>query len=52
MILLLLGDFVQFEPVTLVPFEPKLIDFGLMSVKQIEWLNTYNEIIVNKVRIM
>ena len=33
-----------------MPFEPKLIDFGLMSVKQIEWLNTYNELIVNKVR--
>ena len=39
-----------FEPVTLVPFEPKLIDFSLMNVKQIEWLNTYNELIVNKVR--
>ena len=34
-----------------MPFEPKLIDFGLMSVKQIEWMNTYNELIVNKVRI-
>ena len=34
-----------------MPFEPKLIDFGLMSVKQIEWLNTYNELIVNKVRL-
>ena len=45
------GDFVEFEAVTLVPFEPKLIDFGLMSVKQIEWLNTYNELIVNKVRL-
>jgi len=44
------GDFVKFEPVTLVPFEPKLIDFSLMTVKQIEWFNTYNEVIVNKVR--
>ena len=40
----------KFEPVTLVPFEPKLIDFSLMTVKQIEWFNTYNELIVNKVR--
>ena len=47
---LCLGDFVKFEPVTLVPFEPKLIDFSLMTVKQIEWFNTYNELIVNKVR--
>lgn len=43
------GDFVKFEPVTLVPFEPKLIDYSLMTVKQLEWLNTYNEIIMNKV---
>ena len=40
----------KFEPVTLVPFEPQLIDFSLMTVKQIEWFNTYNELIVNKVR--
>ena len=41
-----LGQFLQFEPVTLVPFEPKLIDFGLMSPDQIEWFNDYN----NKIR--
>ena len=45
----LLGDFIQFEPVTLVPFEPKLIDYSLMTVKQIEWLNDYNEIIINRI---
>ena len=35
----------NFEPVTLVPFEPKLIDFSLMKVKHIEWFNDYNKII-------
>ena len=28
------GEFVGFEPVTLVPFEPKLIDFSMMSPGQ------------------
>ena len=28
------GEFIGFEPVTLVPFEPKLIDFSLMSPGQ------------------
>jgi len=37
------GNFLRFEVVTLVPFEPKLIDFGMMSPPQIEWLNGYNE---------
>ena len=43
------GDFVRFEAVTLVPYEPKLIDFELMTTKQIEYFNTYNEKILNQV---
>ena len=43
------GDFVSFEPVTLVPFEPKLIDFSLMTVRQIEWFNDYNKLINTEV---
>lgn len=43
------GQFIGFEAVTLVPFEPKLIDFSLMSPEQIEWLNEYNELIHQKV---
>ena len=38
----ILGDFIRFEPVTLIPFETKLIDFGMMSTAQIEWFNEYN----------
>ena len=43
------GNFVEFAPVTLVPFEPKLIDFSQLSVKQIEWYNSYNEVVKEKV---
>ena len=44
-----LGEFVKFQPITLVPFEPKLIDPKLMSVRQLEWLNMYNQEILGKV---
>jgi Xaa-Pro aminopeptidase len=35
--------FLGFKTVTLVPYEPKLIDLGLLSVHQIRWLNNYND---------
>ena len=38
------GDFIQFQPVTLVPFEPKLIKFSLLSAEQKTWYNNYNKI--------
>ena len=44
-----LGEFVKFQPITLVPFEPKLIDPKLMTVRQLEWLNMYNQEILEKV---
>ncbi|GFV97478.1 xaa-Pro aminopeptidase 1 [Trichonephila clavipes] len=34
--------FHTFEPVSFVPFEPKLIDFSLLNKKQKEWLNWFN----------
>ncbi|XP_076445429.1 xaa-Pro aminopeptidase 1-like isoform X2 [Babylonia areolata] len=39
------GDkqFLRFKPITFVPFEPKLIDYTLMSAKQIQWLNNYHQ---------
>ena len=43
------GKFIKFEPVTLVPFEPKLIKFELMSPEQIEWYNNYNKVITEQV---
>ena len=45
----ILGEFIGFEPVTLVPFEPKLIDFTMMEVPQIEWYNQYGETIRNTI---
>ncbi|XP_076445432.1 xaa-Pro aminopeptidase 1-like isoform X2 [Babylonia areolata] len=38
------APYMHFQPVALVPFEPKLIDFTLLSTHQIEWLNHYNEL--------
>ncbi|XP_030851198.1 xaa-Pro aminopeptidase 1-like isoform X2 [Strongylocentrotus purpuratus] len=35
--------YMTFEMISLVPLEPTLIDFNLMTTKQIEWYNTYNE---------
>jgi len=43
------GKFIQFEPVTLVPFEPKLIDVTKLSREQMDWLNQYNSLVLNKV---
>jgi len=43
------GDFISFRPVTLVPFEPKLIRYSKLSPEQIEWLNGYNQQIMTDV---
>ena len=43
------NNFLGFEPVALVPFEPKLIDYKLLSNAHIDWLNHYNNLIRTKV---
>lgn len=43
------GEFYGFKPVCLVPFEPKLIDYDLLSDEQVDWLNRYNKLIRDKV---
>ncbi len=43
------GNFLGFEPVCLMPFEPKLIDYSLLSDAQIDWLNNYNRKIREKI---
>ncbi|XP_042895284.1 xaa-Pro aminopeptidase 1 isoform X3 [Parasteatoda tepidariorum] len=43
--------FYTFEPVSFVPFEPKLIDLQLLSTKQKEWLNSFNTKVRNTVGI-
>jgi len=37
------GDFLRFEPVDFVPFEPKLIRYSRLSPEEISWLNDYNQ---------
>jgi Xaa-Pro aminopeptidase len=34
---------VRFKPVTLVPYEPKLIDRSRLSLEQASWLAGYNK---------
>ena len=35
-------DYLTFEPITLVPLEPRLIKIELLSVEHRKWLNRYN----------
>ncbi|KAF4522939.1 hypothetical protein B566_EDAN012634 [Ephemera danica] len=42
--------FLKFEPVTLVPYEPNLIDVTLLSDKQVDWLNKYHARVRAEVR--
>ncbi|XP_074650755.1 xaa-Pro aminopeptidase 1-like [Tubulanus polymorphus] len=38
------GDrYLTWEPITLVPFEPNLINYSMLSQDQRKWLNYYNE---------
>ncbi|XP_071509168.1 xaa-Pro aminopeptidase 1-like [Diadema antillarum] len=37
--------YMTFDMISFVPFEPNLIDFSLMTQKQIEYYNEYNEMI-------
>lgn len=43
------GPFLHFKPVCLVPFEPKLIKYSLLTRAQVNWLNKYNQLIIEKV---
>lgn len=36
------NKFLSFEDITLVPFEPKMIDRSLLSAPEIKWINDYN----------
>ena len=43
------GQFMGFEPLTLVPFEREAIDAGLMSRKECDLLNAYHEIVFESI---
>lgn len=38
-----MGEFLTFEPVTLFPFDIKLIDAALLGKAETDWLNSYHE---------
>ena len=38
-------QFLGFEPVVFVPFEPKLIDYTLLNQEHVDWLNRYSKMI-------
>merc|ERR1719334_267076 len=43
------GPFYGFQAVCLVPFEPNLIDYSLLSMNQVDWLNKYNALTLEKI---
>lgn len=49
LLILMIDGFLGLETITLVPFEPKLIDFDLMTDAQIGWYNDYHVMVREKV---
>lgn len=39
-----------FESLTYIPFDPKLIDFSRLHAEQLEWLTTYYQLILEKIK--
>ncbi|XP_061176381.1 xaa-Pro aminopeptidase ApepP-like [Saccostrea echinata] len=37
------SEFLEFETITLVPFEPNLIEYDMLSRDQIDWINSFHE---------
>jgi len=43
------GDFLHFETITMYPMETKLIDATLLSTSEIQWINDYQQEVLEKV---
>ncbi len=43
------GKFLQFETVTLFPYNRKLIDLNMLTDKEIDWINQYNQRVYEKI---
>ncbi|MFA6779552.1 MAG: M24 family metallopeptidase C-terminal domain-containing protein, partial [Paludibacteraceae bacterium] len=43
------GDFLQFETLTLFPFDKSLIETQLMTENEIEWINDYHQRVYDKI---
>lgn len=44
-------DFIFFDTISLVPFDNKLIDYSLLTIDEIFWLEKYNERILNTLKL-
>ncbi|XP_060067952.1 uncharacterized protein LOC132548146 [Ylistrum balloti] len=42
-------QFLGFEPLTLIPFEPNLILYDMLSLPQIQWINAYHQTVLERV---
>ena len=42
------GTFYRFETLTLFPFDTEALDLSIMSEKEIEWLNSYHEMVYDR----
>lgn len=42
------SDFFEFETITLVPIQPTLIDWSLLSLPEMEWIKSYNDFCIEK----
>ena len=42
------GEFLEFETVTLCPFDTALIDTSLLTAEEIEWVNEYHRRVRDK----
>ncbi|XP_038048036.1 xaa-Pro aminopeptidase 1-like isoform X1 [Patiria miniata] len=42
-------QYMTFKMISLVPYEPSLIDFGMFNNKQLEYYNTYNKMVRDKI---
>ncbi len=42
------GEFLQFETLTLFPYDKKSIDFSLLNREELEWLNNYHNMVYER----
>jgi len=42
------GMFYRFETLTLFPFDTEALDISIMTEKEIEWLNSYHEMVYDR----
>jgi len=42
------GEFLEFETLTLFPFDTKALDLSLLSIEEIDWLNNYHQKVYEK----